>query len=316
MSFASFIESSLIFIAPLLIVALAGMFSEKSGTVNIALEGIMIIGAFCGILFVDAVKNNEFFQNNVQFMLIIALILGSLGSLLYSILLGFLAINMKADQTIGGTALNILAPALSVFLIKAIISQDTSQIIFHTNFQLGAKTHTDFGRILFGTGYLTTILAVVIWAVSIFVIYKTKFGLRLSACGENPSAAQSLGINVFRYRWLGVLISGALGGFGGVTYIITTTTRFGGSVGGYGFLALAVLIFGQWKPVRVMFAAVFFGLFQALSATAFQIPYLKELGALFYLMLPYVATLLVLIVNSKKSRAPKASGVPFEYKYK
>lgn len=316
MSFVSFIESSLVYIAPLLIVALAGMFSEKSGTVNIALEGIMVIGAFCGILFVHIVRDDAFFQSNPQLILIIALIFGSIGGLLYSALLGFLAINMKADQTIGGTALNILAPALSIYLIKVLISSDTSQIIFHTQFQLGAPTSTGLGKILFGTGYLTTMFAAIIWGVSIFVIYKTRFGLRLSACGENPSAAQSLGINVFRHRWLGVLISGALGGFGGVTYIVTTTTRFGGDVGGYGFLALAVLIFGQWKPIRVMFAAVFFGLFQTLSATAFKIPYLKELGATFYLMLPYIATLVVLIINSKKSRAPKASGIPFEYKYK
>lgn len=315
MTFTSFISNMLIFIAPLLVVALAGMFSEKSGTINIALEGIMIFGAFCGMLFVHFTSDIPLFKKDPQLVLIIALLIGAFGGMIYSSLLAFLAINMKADQTIGGTALNILAPALTVYLIKVLVSSNTSQIIFHTKFQLGGNTKTAFGDILFKTGYLTTFVALAIWVISIFIIYETKFGLRLSACGENPSAAQSVGINVYRYRWFGVLISGALGGIGGVIYITTTSTRFAGHVGGYGFLALAVLIFGQWKPLRIMFAAFFFALFKTLSSTAFNIPYLKELGTTFYNMLPYLATLLVLIINSKRSLAPKSAGIPFDYKY-
>lgn len=318
MSFTSFLSSSLMYIIPLLIVAIAGMFAEKSGTINIALDGIMIFGAFCGIFFVNRMQGVGVFKHDPQLLLLIAIIIGAAGGLLYSSLLGFLAINMKSDQTIGGTALNMLAPALTLFLITITAgkSSNVSNLQFKAEFQLGATMTTGIGKLLFGSAYITMYIGVAIWVISIFVIYKTKFGLRLSACGENPSAAQSVGINVFKYRWMGVLISGLLAGIGGVTYIITTTTSFSGHVGGYGFLALAVLIFGQWRPVRIMFAAIFFGVFKALSAIAFAIPYLKEVNQTFYNVLPYLATMIILIINSKRSLAPKAAGIPFDYRYK
>ena len=145
-------------------------------------------------------------------------------------------------------------------------------------------------------------------------MYRTKFGLRLRACGEHPQAADSVGINVYRMRYAGVLLSGALAGLGGLIFVVPTSTSFDATVSGYGFLALAVLIFGQWKPKRILFAAFFFGLMKTLAATYTSIPFLFNLGipTNIYKMIPYVATLLVLALTSKRSQAPKASGIPYD----
>lgn len=325
------ISQSLIFIVPLLVVALAGMFSEKSGTVNIALEGIMIIGAFFGILFVSSMQKAGHFANSPQIMLLIALVIAAVSGMAFSSLLGFLAINMKANQTIGGVALNILAGALAIFMARTITSEGVSQITFNPVFKLNANAFPNAGSntfleainsIFFKDAYLTTYLAIIILIVSAVVIYKTRFGMRLSACGEHPHAAQSVGINVYAYRWAGVLISGALAGIGGLIYIIPTSVSFEGHVSGYGFLALAVLIFGQWRPGRILVAAVFFGMFQTLSVTYIGLDFVRTwmdanpkvpIGMFFRLM-PYLITMVALAFSSKNSRAPKASGISFDPK--
>lgn len=315
------IYQSFYFIIPLLIVALAGLFSEKSGTVNIALEGIMVIGAFFGVLFLHYMQSVLKVQMNPQLLLLLALIVAGIAGLIFSGLLGFLAIKMRADQTIGGTALNLLAAALVVYLSKAIV-HDT-RIFFDTVFEFKSNFLYQvpfINDVFFNHAYLTTYIGILILIITVLVFKYTKFGLRLSACGEHPQAAQAAGINVIKYRWVGVLISGFLGGLGGLAYVIPTSTSFEGTVSGYGFLALAVLIFGQWKPLRVLFAAIFFGFFKTLSAVYFGIGFVKDWieiypnipFGMFFKILPYVVTLVVLVITSKKSRAPKASGIPFD----
>lgn len=315
------ISQSFYFIIPLLIVALAGLFSEKSGTVNIALEGIMVIGAFFGVLFLHYMQSVLKVQMNPQLLLLLSLIVAGIAGLIFSSLLGFLAIKMRADQTIGGTALNLLAAALVVYLSKAIV-HDT-RIYFSPVFEFKSNFlhQVPFvNYVFYNHAYLTTYIGILILIITVLVFKYTKFGLRLSACGEHPQAAQSAGINVIKYRWAGVLISGFLGGLGGLAYVIPTSISFEGTVSGYGFLALAVLIFGQWKPSRVLLAAILFGFFKTLSVVYFGIDvisgwmssYPNIPFAMFFRILPYVVTLIVLAITSKKSRAPKASGIPFD----
>ena len=322
-----FISQSLFFIIPLLIVAIAGMFSEKSGTVNIALEGLMVIGAFCGTFFINKMQAIGFLEGAPQLLLIVSMLLAGIGGAIFSSLLGFLAINMRANQVIGGTALNLVGGALAIFLAKQFqpnhavqISYDNSVFRLDSDFLAGVFPNLNY--IFFKQAYLTLYIGILILIVSTIVIYKTKFGSRLSACGEHPEAAQSVGINVYRYRWIGVLLSGFLGGLGGLVYALPISVSFEGTVAGYGFLALAVLIFGQWKPMRVFIAAIFFGMFKALSVTFFSYDWISDLIVQFpnvpfgtiFRILPYLATMLILALTSKRSRAPKASGIPFNFK--
>lgn len=320
MSIEFIIVQSLIFIIPLLIVALAGMFSERSGIVNIALEGLMVIGAFAGTLFIHFLQKTDFFLNNPQLLLFLAVIVAALSGALFSLLLGFLAINMKADQTIGGTAINLLAAAFVLYLMKWIIND--TRIPFQANFQLRSNFLKPLGPInyiFFDRAYITTYLGILILVVAWFIFKYTKFGLRLSSCGEHPQAAQAAGINVIKYRYIGVVISGLLSGVGGLIYVITSSVSFSGSVAGTGFLALAVLIFGQWRPFKVFLASVIFGVFKALSVIYFGFDFIANWIeampnvpiAMFFRMIPYIVTMVVLAITSKKSRAPKAAGIPF-----
>ncbi len=315
------IAQSLYFIIPLLVVAIAGMFSEKSGTVNIALEGIMLIGAFSGILFISLMQKAGILNNHQQLLLILSLIISAITGAIFASLLGFLSIKMKADQVIGGTALNILAGALVLFLSMVIV-KDT-RITFTNNFQFKSTFLSSFefiNYVFFDRAYLITYLGILIFVITLIVFKRTKFGLRLSSCGEHPQAAQSAGINVVKYRWIGILISGAIAGMGGVIYIVPTATSFNGDVAGYGFLALAVLIFGQWQPFKVFLASIFFGVFTMLSVSFFGFEGIKTFIdanpqipiAMFFRMFPYIATIVALSITSKKSRAPKAAGIPFD----
>lgn len=326
---AFFISQSLFFIIPLLIVALAGMFSEKSGTVNIALEGLMVMGAFCGTFFISKMQNVGFLDGAPQFLLIISILLAGLGGMIFSSLLAFLAINMRANQVIGGTALNLLAGALAIFLARQFQEDNVVQIsyykeIFRLDSDFLAEQAPNINYIFFDQAYLTLYIGFAILVISTIVIYKTKFGSRLSACGEHPEAAQSVGIDVYKYRWMGVLISGFLGGLGGLVYALPISVSFEGTVAGYGFLALAVLIFGQWRPIRIFFAAIFFGMFKALSFSFFNYPWINQMidnypnipFPILFRILPYLATMLVLVLSSKKSKAPKAAGIPFDAKGK
>lgn len=300
---------------PLLVVALGGMFSERSGVVNIALEGIMTIGAFCSILFINLMqKANP--EMNGQLLLILAILVAVVAGMVFSLFHAYAAINMKADQVISGTALNMFAPALAIFAARMLFG--VQQIGFNNTFRIEKVPVLGdipvIGPMLFQKTYITTYIGIAILIVSTIVLYKTRFGLRLRSCGEHPQAADSVGINVYRIRYSGVLISGALAGVGGLIFVVPTSTNFNATVAGYGFLALAVLIFGQWNPMKIFYASLFFGFMKVVGTTYGSIPILKDLGipGNVYKMVPYIATLLVLAFTSKKSQAPKASGVPYD----
>jgi simple sugar transport system permease protein len=288
------------------------MFSERSGVINIALEGIMILGAFTGILFIST------FQAMLpgQPILLLAVLVSALTGVGVSLLHGYASINMKADQIISGTAINMLAPAISIYIARMI--RTVQQIPFVNQFRIEKAPVLGsiplIGPLLFQNTYLTTYLGFLILIASWLVLYKTRFGLRLRSCGEHPQAADSAGINVYRMRYAGVMISGALAGVGGLVFIIPTSTQFNAEVSGYGFLALAVLIFGQWKPGRILVAAFFFGLMKAVASSYSGISFMSKIPipSYVYKMIPYIATLVVLAFTSKKSQAPKAEGIPYD----
>ncbi|MHB1485630.1 MAG: ABC transporter permease [Saccharofermentanales bacterium] len=307
-------SQTMIFAIPLLIVALGGMFSERSGIVNIGLEGIMIMGAFTGILFINFMQESM----SGQLLLILAVLVSTATGIIYSIFHAYASVNMNADQVISGTALNMFAPAFTVFVARMIQTQGVQQVSFKNTFRIAKIPLLGdipvIGNLFFQDTYLTTFLGIAILLVSIAVLYKTRFGLRLRACGEHPQAADSVGINVRRMRYTGVMISGGLAGLGGLIFIIPTSTNFNASVAGYGFLALAVLIFGQWKPQRIFLVALFFGFLKTVAAAYSGITFLESLPipSTVYKITPFVATLIVLAFSSKKSQAPKASGVPYD----
>lgn len=306
------VQQMMLFSIPLLIVALGGMFCERSGVINIALEGIMVLGGFTGILFINL------FQGVLpgQPILLIALVISMVTGMVISLVHAYASVNMKANQSISGTAINMFAPAFAIFVARVI--RNVQQIPFENQFRIEKVPVLGdipiIGGLFFQNAYLTTYLGIIILIISCIVLYKTRFGLRLRACGEHPQAAASVGISVYKMRYMGVLISGALAGIGGLVYVIPTSTSFNASVSGYGFLALAVLIFGQWKPGKIMLAALFFGFMKTISSAYSGIPVLADLGipSSVYKMIPYLATLIVLTLNTKGSQAPKASGVPYD----
>ncbi len=305
-------QQTMLFTIPLMIVALGGMFSERSGVVNIALEGIMIIGAFTGILFLNLTGGSMSGQLQLILAILIAMVTGGVFSLTHA----YAAINMKADQTISGTALNMFAPAFAIFVARVI--QGVQQVQFNNTFRIDSVPVLGkipvLGPMLFQNAYITTYLGIIILLVSALVLYRTRFGLRLRACGEHPQAADAAGINVYRMQYAGVVISGALAGLGGLVFVVPTSTNFNADVAGYGFLAIAVLIFGQWKPWKILGASLFFGLMKAVAAAYSGIPFLASMGIPSYLykMVPYIATMVVLMFTSKNSQAPRASGIPFD----
>ncbi|WP_071705591.1 ABC transporter permease [Murdochiella vaginalis] len=307
-------QQMLNFAIPLLVVALAAMFSERSGVINIGLEGIMVIGAFAGTLYLHFV--NEAGQEVTMVHLWIAITLSLLVGTVYSAFHAFASINMFADQTISGTAINMFAGAFAIFVARSLIG--IQQISFTGHFTIAEVPVLSkiplIGPIFFQNVYVTTYLIFFLWLVATIVLYKTPFGLRLRSAGEYPQATDAAGVSVARIRWAGVLISGALGGLGGLAYILPVSTEFNGTVAGYGFLAIAVLIFGQWNPISIGLAAFFFGLLKALSSIYSGIPLLYNLGIpqFVYQILPYVITILLLAFTSKKTRAPAAEGRPFD----
>ena len=309
------VQQMMFFSIPLLVVALGGMFSERSGVVNVALEGIMIMGAFSSILFINIMQEAAP-GLPPQLLLLLAMLVAAAVGVLISLTHAYASINMKADQVISGTAINMFAPAFAIFVARMI--RTVQQIPFSNTFRITKVPLLGdipvLGPLLFQNTYITTYLGFVIFAVSAVVLYKTKFGLRLRACGEHPQAADSVGINVYRMRYIGVALSGALGGIGGLVFVIPTSTNFNATVAGYGFLALAVLIFGQWKPGRICFAAFFFGLMKTIASSYSGIPLLKDLGipSDIYKMIPYIMTLVVLAFSSKNSQAPRAEGIPYD----
>lgn len=316
---ADVLSATVAFAIPLLLVALGGMFSERSGVINIALEGIMIIGALASCLFLSLSEKAGWGSVHPQLTMFAAILIAAAAGLIFSLLLAFASINLKADQTIGGTALNTLAPAFAIVLTWAIQGQGQTTITIPSWIRIGSiSAESGFlHRFIFKSMYLTTPVAIVLLIVSIILLYKTRFGLRLMACGEHPQAADSVGVNVYKMRYAGVMISGVLGGIGGLAFTVAAGSGFQSSVAGYGFLALAVMIFGNWNPVKITFAALFFALFKVIGSYASNISFLPSFSGVkasqyIYQMLPYIVTMIVLVFTSKKSRAPKAEGIPYD----
>ena len=328
------IQQTLIYAVPLMIVALAGVFAERSGIINLALEGIMVFGAFIGVWFVRILQTSDAILSlkqsgnwaALQGVELLTMLVAAAFGALFSLLLSFASINLRADQTIGGTALNLMAPALVLFFIRIIANQNTLQMLtgdaaswfMIKKSTLGIDKNTDlgfFGETFVNKVYLATYVCILLFIILSILLYKTRFGLRLRACGENPQAADSLGINVYKMRYAGVLLSGALGAIGGLAYIVppVQTWNFEVGVAGAGFLALAVMIFGQWKPFHIFGAAMFFAVFKSLANIA-DSTFLAQLhwSSNIYNMMPFVASMVILAFTSKNSMAPKAEGIPYD----
>ena len=411
------IQNTYISMTVLLVVALGGLLAERSGVTNIALEGIMVLGAFVGIwsiqglegfpyspltelvifvialsfsviilLFVQILlvkvfkidlfkfKDNEMQKSSesvngfkifsflipplglywyyrlksirpkasitaikfaitgligyviaisiqqvmigiearTQFILLMGMMIGGIVGGLYAMIHAHASIYMKADQIISATALNLFAPAFAIFTARFI--QGGQQVQFSSTFMiqevpiLGAIPF--IGDIFFSRVFLSFYIGLALLVIIGYLLFRSRFGLRLRACGENPHAADSLGINIYRMRFIAVTLSGVLAGMGGVIFVTSTSTEFNVTVAGFGFLAIAVLIFGNWKPSGIILAALFFGFMRTIANSYSIIPFLNNTGIEkeIYDIVPYVATLIILAAFSKSSRSPKALG--------
>ncbi|GGE44738.1 ABC transporter permease [Pullulanibacillus camelliae] len=306
------IPSAILSATPLILTALGGVFSERSGVVNIGLEGLMIIGAFIGAVFTILFEHIGLGAASPWLALLVAAIIGAAFSLLHAVA----SITFRADQVVSGVAINFLALGITVFLVKKLFAgSGQTPYIDHRINKIDVPLLHDIpiiGPLFFSniayTSYIAIILAFVVW----YVLFKTSFGLRLRSVGEHPAAADTLGINVSRMRYLGVALSGALGGLGGAVYVVTIATNFGATtISGEGYLALAAMIFGKWNPLGAMGAALFFGFAQSLSIIGESIPFLKSIPDVYLLIAPYVLTILALAGFVGRADAPKASGVPY-----
>ena len=306
------LQYTLIFASVLTLVALGGCFAERSGVINIGLEGIMVIGALGGALVMKFMPVTV----GAPIMVLTTAVVSALFGMIFSLFLAVAAIHFKADQTITGTAMNMLATAGATVAVKAMntaasggndVSSDISYTFAKELFvvRLGSFEFNWF-----------MLIAAVCLVISFIVLYKTRFGLRLRACGEHPQAADSVGINVYKMRYAGVLISGLLGGLGGIVYITAGVSvwKFENGVAGFGFLAMAVMIFGAWHPLKIALAALLFGFLRALGNvySGFDFLAAMKIPSVVYNMLPYILSLVVLAFTSKRSRAPKAEGIPYD----
>lgn len=308
---AIIVQGALFSAAPLIFTALGGVFSERSGVVNIGLEGLMLFGAFIGILTTLTIQDS---MGGISPW--IAILVAAVASGIFSLIHAVVSISLKADQTVSGVALNFLAAGLSLFLIKKIYNKGQTDFIDYRINKIDIPVLSDIpvlGDVLFSAIPLTSYLAIIVSILVWYVIYKTPFGLRLRSVGEHPAAADTMGINVIKMRYIGVILSGVFAGIGGAVYAESISGNFaGGTIAGQGFLALAAMIFGKWHPIGAMGAALFFGLAQSLSITGEQIPLLKEVPTIFLIIAPYVLTILALAGFVGRAEAPKASGIPYE----
>ena len=304
------IPSAILYATPLIFTAIGGVFSERSGVVNIGLEGLMIVGAFVGI-FVNLEYASQLGSATVWVAMLAAVVIGGIFSLLHAVA----AISFRADQTVSGVAINLLGLAVTVFLVKMIYDKGQTDMIEQPIRRFAVPYLEDipfFGPLLFHNVYSTSILAFAVAIGAWFIIYKTPFGLRLRSVGEHPMAADTMGVNVNKMRYIAVVLSGALGGLGGAVYAQTITGNFShATIAGQGFMALAAMIFGKWHPIGALGAALFFGLAQTLSIAGNQIPYVQDIPAVYLQVLPYVLTIFALAGFIGKANAPKASGQPY-----
>ena len=294
---------------PILITALGALYCERSGIVNIGLDGLMIIGSFAGALSVSKLQ-----ANGVPGALWIGLLVAVIVGVLFSLLHAFASINLNADQVISGTAINMMAGALTIYLARNITGSGNIRVangFIPRDIPILSEIPV-IGPLFFTKTYATTWLVLLILLISAFLLYKTSFGLRLRACGEHPQAAQAAGVSVFKMRYIGVMISGGMSALGGAISLLTYSGEFNGNVAGLGFLALAALIFGQWKPLGILGATFFFGFASTIANVSQVIPSLAQIPGVILKIFPYIVTLIALVIFSKSSQAPKASGEPFD----
>lgn len=291
---------------PIIISSLGGLFSERSGVVNIALEGIMLVGAFFGSVACLA------FSNMGSIAPWIGILVGMVAGCIFSAIHAFAAINLKADQTISGTALNLLSTGLTVYLCQIFYQQQRTPTFTQAFTRITVPLLSDIpilGDLFFTDIYPTFYVAILLVAVTYFVVFKTKFGLHLRSCGEFPQASASMGIHVEKMRYIGVLTSGALGGLSGAIMVLSMDVQFTvGAIHGVGFIAMACLIFGKWKPLGCLGAGIFFGFSQVLSNYSGSIPFLGGFPSEFFYAIPYLLTIIALILFARRSVGPKASG--------
>jgi len=304
------IPSAIFFAAPLIFTALGGVFSERSGVVNIGLEGLMVIGAFVGIVF-NLTFADSLGELTPWLAVFVAMICGAIFSLLHAVA----SISFRADQVVSGVAINFLAIGLTLFLVKKIYGKGQTDQIQVGFDKIDIPLLSDIpliGPLFFANGYIPSYIAIALAFIVWYVIYKTPFGLRLRSVGEHPMAADTMGINVLKMRYIGVMLSGALAGIGGGVYATIISRDFThATISGQGFMALAAMIFGKWHPLGAMGAALFFGFAQSLSIVGQSIPLLKDVPTVYLLIAPYVLTILALTGFIGRADAPKALGIPY-----
>ncbi|MDR2465095.1 MAG: ABC transporter permease [Streptococcaceae bacterium] len=301
------VSAALIYSTPLIFTSIGGTFSERGGVVNVGLEGIMVMGAFSSVVF-----NLTFASTFGTWTPWFGLIVGGIVGMLFSVIHAIATIQFRADHIISGTVINLMAPALAVFLIKVLYGKgqtDNIQQQFpYTDIPVLSKIPL-IGEIFFTKTSSVAFVAILLSFVCWFIIFRTKFGLRLRAVGEHPQAADTLGINVYWMKYSGVLISGLLGGIGGAAFAQSISVNFAATtIAGQGFMSMAAMIFGKWNPIGAMGSSIFFGFAQSLSIIGGQLPGLREVPPFYLQIAPYVLTIVILVLFFGAATGPKANG--------
>ena len=311
------IIDGLSFALPLFIMAIGGIYSEKSGVTNLALEGLQGFGAFTGALAAVLVAGN--FAGNSSIPFYIAMLFAVVGGMLFSLIHALLCIRFRANMVISGVVINILAMALTSFLTKQINAGVFGAA--SDKFVLGVSNRITVPGIsavpvlgaVFTNVYPFEIVIVIVALIAWFVMYKTKFGLHLRACGDNPHAVDAAGIEVGRVRLAAVMVSGALSGLGGICFAYSISANFSNAIYvGYGYLAIAALIFGNWKILPTLGACLLFGFARSGGYRIVQLLAMPSSYQDLVMILPYALTLFLLIFFSKHNRSPRALGVIYD----
>lgn len=301
------------FAIPLFVMAIGGIYSEKSGVTNLALEGLQGMGAFIGAFV--AVLAAVYFGSNSQVPYYLAIVCAMAGGMLYSLLYGLLCIRLKANQIIGGVVINILAMSLTAFFTKLL-----NRLVFGAaseKFVLGVSARFTIPLLsgipvigaAFKDVYPFEILILLIAVVAWYVLYKTRYGMNLRACGDNPHAVDAAGENVTRIRLIAVLVSGALSGLAGISFAYSISANFSSNIYvGYGYLAIAAMIFGNWKILPTLGSCLLFGFARSGGYYLVQKMQMPSSYSDLAMTLPYIVTMLLLIFFSKYNRAPRALG--------
>ncbi|GAA0489087.1 guanosine ABC transporter permease NupQ [Salinibacillus aidingensis] len=306
----SIIPTVLFYSAPLILTALGGVFSERSGVVNIGLEGLMVMGAFIGIVF-NLTFSDVLGSWTPWISIVVAAVIGAIFSIIHAVA----SVSFNANQVVSGVAINMLALGIGVYLTKVLYDKGQTDMVDEPFYTTNIPVLSDIpiiGPLFFEGNYMTSYIAILLAFVSWYVLYRTPFGLRLRAVGEHPLAADTNGIKVARMRYIAVILSGAFGGLGGSVFALTIVSNFSHStIAGQGFISLAAVIFGKWHPLGAMGAALFFGLAQSLSVISAGVPLLENIPQVFLLIAPYVLTILALAGFIGRAEAPQANGEPY-----